>query len=253
MRFEGKVAMITGAASGIGQATAVAFGHEGASVVIVDIDENLAEKTATEIRQQGGEAVVYPTNISDEVAVQKMIAEVVNHSQHLDILVNNAGTYFQGDVLNTPLEIWNKVMAVNLTGAFLCTKYAAEAMAKIGAGVVINVASEAGLVGIKGQVVYNVSKGGMIALTRSCAVDLAGVGIRVNCVCPGTTDTPLVHAAVHRSPDPLAARRALEQVRPLNRLGTPEEIASAILYLASQEAGYATGAILSVDGGYTAQ
>jgi NAD(P)-dependent dehydrogenase (short-subunit alcohol dehydrogenase family) len=126
-------------------------------------------------------------------------------------------------------------------------------MMERGMGVVINIASEAGLVGIKGQVVYNVSKGGMIALTRSCAVDLAGHGIRVNCVCPGTTDTPLVQAAVSQAPDPAAARRALEQVRPLNRLGTPEEIASAILYLASDEVGYATGAVLSVDGGYTTQ
>lgn len=253
MRFEGKVAMVTGAASGIGQATAVAFGHEGASVAIVDIDENLAEQTATEIRQHGGEAIVYPTNIADEVAVQKMMAEVVNHWHHLDILVNNAGIYYQGDVSNTSLETWNTVMGVNLTGAFLCTKYAVETMMKNKSGIVINVASEAGLVGIKGQVVYNVSKGGMIAFTRSCAVDLAELGIRVNCVCPGTTATPLVYAAVHRAQDPIAARRALEQVRPLNRLGKSEEIASAILYLASDEAGYATGAILSVDGGYTAQ
>jgi NAD(P)-dependent dehydrogenase (short-subunit alcohol dehydrogenase family) len=122
-----------------------------------------------------------------------------------------------------------------------------------GGGVVINVASEAGLVGIKGQVAYNVSKGGMIALTRSCAVDLAERGVRVNCVCPGTSDTPLVREAVNRASDPAAARRALEEVRPLNRLGKAEEIAAAVLYLASSEAGYATGAILSVDGGYTAQ
>ncbi len=253
MRFEGKVAVVTGAASGIGHATAVAFGREGASVVIVDIDEKLGEQAATEIRRHGGEIIVLPADIADEAAVKKMIDEVVNRWRHLDILVNNAGIYYQGDVSNTSLETWNKVMGVNLTGAFLCTKYAVEAMTKSGPGVVINVASEAGLVGIKGQVVYNVSKGGMIALTRSCAVDLAGLGIRVNCVCPGTTATPLVHAAVHRAHDPIAARRALEQVRPLNRLGTPEEIASAILYLASDEAGYATGAILSVDGGYTAQ
>jgi NAD(P)-dependent dehydrogenase (short-subunit alcohol dehydrogenase family) len=120
-------------------------------------------------------------------------------------------------------------------------------------GVIVNVASEAGLVGIRGQVAYNVSKAGMIALTRSCAVDLAEKGVRVNCVCPGTTDTPLVREAVGRAPDPAAARRRLEEIRPLNRLGTPDEIASAILYLASSEAGYATGTILSIDGGYTAQ
>jgi NAD(P)-dependent dehydrogenase (short-subunit alcohol dehydrogenase family) len=119
--------------------------------------------------------------------------------------------------------------------------------------VIVNVGSEAGLVGIGNQVAYNVSKGGVIALTRSCAVDFAPHGVRVNCVCPGTTETPLVQAAVLRSADPIAARRKLEQVRPLNRLGKPEEIASAIVYMASDEAGYATGSILSIDGGYTTQ
>jgi NAD(P)-dependent dehydrogenase (short-subunit alcohol dehydrogenase family) len=126
-------------------------------------------------------------------------------------------------------------------------------MVNAGSGVIVNVASEAGLVGIKGQVAYNVSKAGLIALSRSSAVDLAEKGIRVNCVCPGTTDTPLVHKAVNQSPDPAGTRRRLEEIRPLNRLGTPAEIASAIVYLASDEAGYATGAILSIDGGYTAQ
>lgn len=253
MGFKGKVAIVTGAASGIGLATAVAFATEGAFVAIVDIDHKLAEQAATEIRLHGGEVITRPTDITDESAVKAMVDDVADRWNHLDILVNNAGIYYQGDVATTSLETWNKVMGVNLTGAFLCTKYVAAVMAKSGSGVVINVASEAGLVGIKGQVVYNVSKGGMVALTRSCAVDLAGNGIRVNCVCPGTTFTPLVRAAVNRASDPVAARRVLEEVRPQNRLGTPEEIASAILYLASDEAGYATGAILSVDGGYTAQ
>lgn len=253
MRFEGKVAVVTGAASGIGLATAVAFGHEGASVVIVDIDEKLGQQAAAESKRNGVEVISYSTDIADEAAVKKMMDEIIGRWHHLDILVNNAGIYYQGDVPNTSLETWNKVMGVNLTGAFLCTKYAVQAMMQSKPGVIINVASEAGLVGIKNQVVYNVSKGGMIALTRSCAVDLAERGIRVNCVCPGTTATPLVHAAIQRVSDPTAARRALEQVRPLNRLGTPEEIASAILYMASDDAGYATGAILSMDGGYTAQ
>jgi NAD(P)-dependent dehydrogenase (short-subunit alcohol dehydrogenase family) len=182
-----------------------------------------------------------------------MIEAVTREWGRLDILVNNAGIYVQADVLTTDVQDWDRVLAVNLTGAFLCTKYAVPMMLQHEGGVVINVSSEAGLVGIKNQVAYNVSKSGMIALTRSCAVDLAGRGIRVNCVCPGTTDTPLVQAAVNRAEDPLAARRHLEQIRPMNRLGKPEEIASAILYLASSEAGYATGAILSMDGGYTAQ
>jgi NAD(P)-dependent dehydrogenase (short-subunit alcohol dehydrogenase family) len=167
--------------------------------------------------------------------------------------VNNAGIYYQADAVSTPESAWNQVMAVNLTGAFLCIKHAVPAMQRGKGGAIVNVASEAGLVGIRNQVAYNVSKGGLIALTRSCAVDLASAGIRVNCVCPGTTDTPLVEAALASAKDPRATRRALEETRPANRLGKPEEIASAILYLAGESAGYATGAILSVDGGYTAQ
>lgn len=144
-------------------------------------------------------------------------------------------------------------MAVDLTGVFLCTKYAATAMIRSGGGVVVNVSSEAGLVGIKGQVAYNTAKAGVIGLTRSCAVDLADKGIRANAVCPGTTYTPLVEDALSRSSDPKKARRELESSRPVGRLGKPEEIAEAILFLASPEVGYATGTILSVDGGYTAQ
>lgn len=253
MRFKGKVAVVTGAASGIGQATALAFAREGAAVVIVDKDQEQGEVVAGEIQGQGGQVLVAPMDIAQEHEVQAMVADVLNRWGRLDILVNNAGIYYQADVVDTPFDVWKNVMAVNLSGAFLCTKYAVPVMVQGGGGVVVNVASEAGLVGIRGQVAYNVSKGGMIALTRSCAVDLAERGIRVNCVCPGTSDTPLVREAVNRASDPAAARRALEKVRPLNRLGKPEEIAAAVLYLASSEAGYATGAILSVDGGYTAQ
>lgn len=253
MRFQDKVAVVTGAAKGIGEAAAIAFAREGAAVAIVDIDRKAGDNVATRIQDEDGKVMVSHTDLSKEADIKAMVDSVIAQWGRLDILVNNAGIYHQGDVTATSLEIWNQVMDVNLTGAFLCTKYCVTTMIERGKGVVINVASEAGLVGIMGQVVYNVSKGGMIALTRSCAVDLAGHGIRVNCVCPGTTDTPLVQAAVSRAPDPAAARRALEQVRPLNRLGTPEEIASAILYLASDEVGYATGAVLSVDGGYTIQ
>ncbi len=253
MRFEGKVAAVTGASSGIGQATAVAFAKEGAAVVIVDKDQERGQEVAKEIHDQGGDVLVVRTDIARETEVQAMVKDVTSRWGRLDILVNNAGIYYQADVVDTPSDVWDNVLAVNLSGAFLCTKYAVPAMVRGGGGVIINIGSEAGRVGIKGQVAYNVSKGGMITLTQSCAVDLAERGIRVNCVCPGTTETPLVREAVNRAPDPAAARRALEEVRPLNRLGTPEEIAAAILFLASSEAGYATGAILCVDGGYTAQ
>jgi NAD(P)-dependent dehydrogenase (short-subunit alcohol dehydrogenase family) len=198
--------------------------------------------------------VIYcQTDVSKPEQVAAMVEMVTREWGRLDILVNNAGIYVQADVLTTDPQDWDRVLAVNLTGAFLCTQFAVPVMLQHEGGAVINVSSEAGLVGIKNQVAYNVSKAGMIALTRSCAVDLAERGIRVNCVCPGTTDTPLVQAAVNRAEDPAAARRHLEQIRPLNRLGKPEEIAAAILYLASSESGYATGAVLSIDGGYTAQ
>jgi NAD(P)-dependent dehydrogenase (short-subunit alcohol dehydrogenase family) len=253
MRFEGKVAVVTGAALGIGRAAAVAFAAEGARVAILDLNEAEGEQTVGQIQGSQVEARLFRTDVSQEEEVRATMEEIAAGWGRLDILVNNAGVYYQANALDTSLENWERVLSVNLTGAFLCTKYAVREMVKNGGGVVVNVASEAGLVGIKGQVAYNVSKGGLIALTRSCAVDFAEFGVRVNSICPGTTDTPLVQAAVQRAPDPTAARRALESCRPLDRLGRPEEIAAAILFLASGEVGYATGAILSVDGGYTTQ
>jgi NAD(P)-dependent dehydrogenase (short-subunit alcohol dehydrogenase family) len=253
MGFQGKVAVVTGAGLGIGQAAAAAFARQGVSVVVVDRNPVSGESTVQALQKEGLRGLFVSADVSSEADVKNMVEQVVAHWGRLDILVNNAGIYIQGDVTQTTLDDWDRIMAVNLTGAFLCTRYAVPVMVKNGGGVIVNVASEAGLVGIKGQVAYNVSKAGMIALTKSCAVDLADRGIRVNAVCPGTTDTPLVREAVSRAPDPAAARRRLESVRPLNRLGTPEEIASAILYMASSELGYATGAVLSIDGGYTAQ
>jgi NAD(P)-dependent dehydrogenase (short-subunit alcohol dehydrogenase family) len=253
MRFQGKVSVVTGAGVGIGQAAAVAFAREGASVVVVDRSRENGESATQALQREGLQGLFVLADVSSETDVRRMVEQVVARWGRLDILVNNAGIYTQGDVTQTSLDDWNRIMAVNLTGAFLCAKYVVPVMVNHGGGVIVNVASEAGLVGIKGQLAYNVSKAGMIALTKSCAVDLADQGIRVNAVCPGTTDTPLVRDAVSHAPDPAAARRRLEAVRPLNRLGTPEEIASAILYLASSESGYATGAALSIDGGYTAQ
>jgi NAD(P)-dependent dehydrogenase (short-subunit alcohol dehydrogenase family) len=253
MRFQSAVVVVTGAAVGIGQAALMAFAREGARVVLVDRDRERGQALVNDLQRDGYEALAVGADVSDENDVQTMIRQVVDRWDRLDVVVNNAGVYLQGDVTQTSLEDWERILRINVTGAFLCSKAAAPVMIAQKRGVIVNVASEAGLVGIKGQVAYNVSKGAMIALTRSCAVDLAEHGIRVNSVCPGTTATPLVEAAVNRADDPAAARRHLEQIRPANRLGTPEEIASAILYLASDDAAYATGAILSIDGGYTAQ
>ncbi len=253
MRFQNKVALITGASLGIGQATAGAFAREGAAVVLASRERERGEAAAEALRRESRQVLFSSTDVSKQEEVSATVDRTLSEYGRLDFLVNNAAIYLQGEVGETSLEDWERVLATNLTGAFLCTKYAIPAMVRTGGGVIVNVSSEAGLVGIRNQVAYNVSKGGLIALTRSCAVDLAEKGIRVNCVCPGTTDTPLVQEAVSRAADPATARRRLEEVRPLNRLGTPEEIASAILYLASDDAAYATGAILSVDGGYTTQ
>ena len=252
LRFDGTVIIVTGGSMGIGEAAARLFAKQGGRAVIASRDGAQAEAVCASIRDAGGTAIHVGTDVSREADVTELIAFTLKEFGRLDVLVNNAGVYMQGDVAATARADWDKILAVNLTGAFLCTKYALDALSE-SRGAIVNVSSEAGLVGIAGQVAYNVSKAGMIALTRSCAVDLAGRGIRVNCVCPGTTATPLVEAAVARAADPPAARRKLEECRPMNRLGTSEEIASAVLYLASDEAGYATGAVLSADGGYTAQ
>lgn len=251
MRFRDKVVIVTGASRGIGFATALAFLREGAFVALVSKER--IQDSAVISGQDRDRTLLIQADISNEVEVSRTVEQVASTWGRIDVLVNNAGIYRQGDVAQTDIADWERVLAVNLTGSFLCSKAVAPIMIKSGSGVIVNVASEAGLVGIKGQVAYNVSKAGQIALTRSCAVDLAEKGIRVNCVCPGTTDTPLVHEALSRTSDPAAARRALEVVRPANRLGKPEEIAAAILALASDDLGYATGAVLSIDGGYTAQ
>jgi NAD(P)-dependent dehydrogenase (short-subunit alcohol dehydrogenase family) len=246
-----RVVIVTGGAHGIGRAAALAFARQGCPVAIADLRPQEGESVVAEIEAAGGEALFASTDVSDEAQVRALIARVLERFGRLDVLVNNAGIYFQADAVDTPLDAWQRVLSVNLTGAFLCTRHAVPAMGS--SGVVVNVASEAGLVGIAGQVAYNVSKAGLIGLTRSCAVDFAARGVRVNCVCPGTTDTPLVQAALAASTDPATMRRALESARPADRLGEPDEIAAAIVFAADPAAAYMTGAVISIDGGYTAR
>lgn len=251
MTLEGKVVLVTGAGAGLGRAIALGCAQAGARVVIAELDEAAAKDVAKAIESLGGEARIAIGDVSRASDAQRFVQAAVETFGKLDVLVNNAGIYIQGDTLVTREADWDHIMAVNVKGVFLCSKFAIEAMRDRG-GIIINIASEAGVVGIAGQVAYNTSKAAVLSLTRSIAIDHASQGIRVNAVSPGTTFTPLVAAAIARASDPEAARRRLEECRPLNRLGRPEEIAAAVIFLASDECAYATGSNVIVDGGYTA-
>lgn len=251
MTLKGKVVLVTGAGAGIGRAIALACAQAGARIVVADLDEGAAREVANAIGDLGGEARIAAGDVSRPDDAKRFVQVAAEAFGQLDVLVNNAGIYVQGDALATSEEDWDRIMAVNVKGVFLCSKFALEAM-RDRAGIIINIASEAGVVGIAGQVAYNTSKAAVLSLTRSMAIDHASQGIRVNAVSPGTTFTPLVAAAIARASDPDAARRRLEECRPLNRLGRPEEIAAAVVFLASDECAYATGSNLIVDGGYTA-
>ena len=253
MRLANKVAIITGAGAGIGQATAILFAKEGAKVVVADLDQTVGEETVGIIKEEGGDAIFVKVDVSKAADVKEMVKTTVETYGKLDILVNNAGIYLQADAVETAEEDWDRILAVNLKGVFLCTKYCIPEMIKGGGGSIVNIGSEAGIVGIGDQVAYNVSKSGVISLTKSTAIDFAPHNIRVNCVCPGRTLTPLVEKVIAEAEYPEGKRRVLSEDRPLKRMGRPEEIAAGVLYLASDESLYATGSILSIDGGYTAQ
>lgn len=253
MRLADKVSVVTGAGSGIGRAAALLFAREGASVVVADLDREAAEATAQMIRGAGGEARAVEVEVSSAASVQRMFHETIASYGRLDVLVNNAGYGFAATVEQTEEADWDRLMAVNLKGVYLGCKYAIPLMRRQGGGVIVNTASVVAVVGIENRAAYCASKGGVAALTRAMALDHVRDGIRVNCVAPGTVETPYFRGIFARSPDPAALRKELEARHPMGRLATPEEIASAILYLASSESSFMTGSMLVVDGGMTAR
>ena len=253
MRLKGKVALVTGGGSGIGHATAVLFSNEGANVVVADLKETIASKTAEQIRAGGGQAIEVGGDVSSSDDAQRTVQTAVDVYGRLDVLVNSAGVSASSALGADASEeaVWDRVIDVNLKGTYLVSRYALPEMVRAEGGSIINLASIYGVVGNTGGGFnpYAPSKGGVVQFTRSLALAYAKDNIRVNCICPGFVVTPLTEPLTS---DPKVLG-TIEQRHPMGRLGRPEEIAYAALYLASDESSYVTGAPLMVDGGYTAQ
>lgn len=254
-RVEGKVALITGGRRGLGKASAVMLAREGAKVAISDRKEEGADDVIREITKAGGEAIFILQDVAKEEDWKRAIDTVVGKFGKLDILVNNAGVGVGKNIEETTLEDWRWVMSVNLDGVFLGTKYGIMAMKKTGGGSIINMSSIEGIVGDRRLAAYDASKGGVRILTKSAALHCAKArnNIRVNTVHPGFIDTPMVTGFLKAQGDPAAARKALESLHPIGHLGEPDDVAYAVLYLASDESKFATGSELVIDGGFTAQ
>jgi NAD(P)-dependent dehydrogenase (short-subunit alcohol dehydrogenase family) len=244
-----KTALITGAASGIGRATALLFAREGAAVAVVDINRADGEAVAQAIAAQGGRAAFILADVTRAGDCRAAVARCVDTFGGLHILFNNAGIIRRASVINTTEEEWDRVLAVNVKSIFLMSKYAVPVMAAAGGGVILNTGSGWGLVGGQNAVSYCAAKGAVVNMTRAMALDHGPQNIRVNCLCPGDTDTAMLRSEARQLGQPDAAFLAEAANRPLGRLGRPEDIAQAALYLASEASAFVTGAVLVVDGG----
>lgn len=243
-KLEGKTAIITGGASGIGAATAKLFVKEGAKVVIVDVNEANGKEFEKELKTDGGEALFVQADVTNEEDVQNVFSEAKRAFGKVDILFNNAGIGAVKPTEELPFSEWRKTLAVDLDGVFLFAQAAIKEYLQSGGGVIVNTASMYGLVGAAGSAAYNAAKAGVVNFTRSIALEYATRNIRVNALCPGFIDTPILGDT---------DRQGLIEATPMKRLGQPEEIAKAVLFLASDDSSFMTGNTLVVDGGYTAQ
>jgi NAD(P)-dependent dehydrogenase (short-subunit alcohol dehydrogenase family) len=250
-RLEGKVALVTGAASGIGHATAKAFWEEGARVALADLRATQLEERAAELRKEGAAGLAITGDVAFLESAQTIVEQTIAAFAGLDILVNVAGIDLQARIEDTSEQDWDRVMNVNVKSVFLLSKYAIPHLLRRGGGAIVNIASAAALSPIAGRPAYNASKAAVVGLTKSLALDLAPRKVRVNCICPGAVDTPLLHQALNAEPDPLTALIAVTARYPLGRLATAAEVARAAVFLASDEASFITGATLTVDGGRT--
>ncbi len=248
--MQGRVAIVTGASAGIGHAAALAFGREGASVVVADIDRERGEETAVEIEGLGSEAIFARTDVSSADDVVALVDRAVERFGRLDYAFNNAGVEgAPAPTAECTLDNWSRTIAINLTGVFLCMREEIPRMLATGGGAIVNNSSVAGLVGFATIPAYTASKHGVVGLTKTAAIEYATQGIRVNAVCPGVIETEMITRFTHGDPD---AAAQLVQTEPIGRLGTPEEIADAVIWLCSDRASFVTGHALAVDGGFIA-
>lgn len=252
MKLAGKVAIITGAGSGIGRATALVFAEEGARVVVADYDPKGGCETVEQIRANGGEAILVETDVAKAADVAKMVETAVDTYGRIDVLFNNAAVTLPASVVDATEELWNRTMDIDLKGVFLASKYAIPHMIAAGGGAIVNTASMCGLVASRNQGPYSAAKGGVVALTRQMAIDYAEQGIRVNGIAPSEVRTPMFLGFINRAPDPRKKMEELVARIPMGRVAEPEEIARVALFLACDDSSYVTGVTLPVDGGLTA-
>jgi NAD(P)-dependent dehydrogenase (short-subunit alcohol dehydrogenase family) len=250
-RLDDKVAIVTGASTGIGRATALAFAREGAAVAIADVDAERGPRVAEEIGGAGGKAIFVATDVADDAQVAHLVERTVVELGGLDVAFNNAGIEgAQAPTHECAPENWARVLAVNLGGVWSCMRHEIPRMLERGAGAIVNCSSVAGLVGFPGIPAYTASKHGVIGLTKAAALEYAETGIRVNAVCPGVIATEMVERFTHGDPDALEQLTAAE---PVGRAGRADEIADAVVWLCSAEASFVTGHALAVDGGFVAR